>query len=573
MTKNYIGLACSQHDPAIAIVNSEGKVVFAESTERYLQNKRAWNTFADDLILTEKLLKKYTDPNADLVISTTWSENTQVELKIIFRLMPFIKKYVHPYVYNVYHYLTVALKNTFHFTGQSLIFQRNMSNPNTKTEMRHFNHHMTHAATACYSSPFDEAVCAVIDGFGEMSSTSFFSYKNGVITKLPGIKNSFESLGVFYSFICKVCGFEPIKGEEWKVMGLAPYGKYNENIYKVLKGILKVEKTRFVRQKLSPLAVYDDLFALQNGQNTSDIKPADIAYNGQLVFCELMAEILKQLHALNISDNLVLSGGCALNSACNGLLLGMTPFKHLHVYSAPGDEGNSIGAALMAYYQDNPPVKSPASLMTPYLGSQMNQEVMEYCQKFSGLKYKILKGPALYERVAQRLSEGNVIGWVQERAEFGPRALGNRSILADPRTAEMKDTLNARVKFREEFRPFAPSILHEHGDEYFENYQLSPYMERTLKFKDAVLDKVPAVVHEDKTGRLQSVTRENNEKYYDLIAAFYKITGVPVLLNTSFNVMGKPIIHSVEDALSVFFTSGLDVLVIEDMVFEKADLQ
>lgn len=356
-------------------------------------------------------------------------------------------------------------------------------------------------------------------------------------------------------------------------MGLAPYGKYNENIYKVLKGILKVEGNRFVRQKLSPLAVYDDLFALQNSQNKSDIKPADIAYNGQLVFCELMAEILTQLHGRNISENLVLSGGCALNSACNGLLLEMTPFKNLHVYSAPGDEGNSIGAALMAYYQDNPPVKSPASLMTPYLGSQMNQEVIEYCQKFSGLKHKVLKGPALYERVAQLLSEGNVIGWVQGRAEFGPRALGNRSILADPRTAAMKDTLNARVKFREEFRPFAPSILHEHGAEYFENYQLSPYMERTLKFKEAVLDKVPAVVHEDNTGRLQSVTRENNEKYYDLIAAFYKITGVPVLLNTSFNVMGKPIIHSVEDALSVFFTSGLDVLVIEDMVFEKADLQ
>lgn len=573
MKKNYVGIACSQHDPAIAIVNAEGKVVYAESTERYLQNKRSWNTFADDLIHVEKLLSKYTDKDADLVISKTWSGKTQFSLKVIFLLMPLFKRKMIPYVYNVYYYLIESLQNVYDFSGKSLRFQRRMTNPNVKVDVENCDHHLTHAATACFSSPFKEGVCAVIDGFGESTSTSFYRYENGKITKIKGIKKSLQSLGMFYSMICKVCGFDPIKGEEWKVMGLAPYGKFDATIYSKLKKILEVDGNRFVSRNFSILNVYDELFDMQLEPGRSSIEAADIAYNGQLIFCELMTEILNQLSDRNISENLILGGGCALNSACNGLILDKTPFKHLHVYSAPGDEGNAIGAALLAYYKDNPTKVPSGTQMTPYLGERMNPEVISSCQTFSGLPHKVLTGKPLYEKVATLLSEGKIIGWVQGRAEFGPRALGNRSILADPRSVEMKDALNSRVKFREEFRPFAPSILHEYGDQYFENYQVSPYMERTLKFKQEVWDKVPAVVHEDKTGRAQSVTREWNEKYYDLISAFNEITGVPVLINTSFNVMGKPIVHTVEDALSVFFTSGLDVLVIEDMVFEKSDFQ
>jgi carbamoyltransferase len=172
---------------------------------------------------------------------------------------------------------------------------------------------------------------------------------------------------------------------------------------------------------------------------------------------------------------------------------------------------------------------------------------------------------------AKLLADGKLVGWVQGRAEFGPRALGNRSILADPRPADMKDKINSLVKFREEFRPFAPSILDEFGSEYFENYQVTPYMDRTLGFKETAREKVPAIVHVNATGRLQSVRREWNERYYDLIHEFYKLTGVPMLLNTSFNIMGKPIIHSVEDAVGLFFTTGLDALVIEDCLIEKPE--
>jgi carbamoyltransferase len=176
----------------------------------------------------------------------------------------------------------------------------------------------------------------------------------------------------------------------------------------------------------------------------------------------------------------------------------------------------------------------------------------------------------VHEKAARLLAEGKIIGWVQGRAEFGPRALGNRSILADPRHADMKERINAAVKFREEFRPFAPSILHEHGDEYFLDYRESPYMERTLVFRGEVRERVPAVVHVDGTGRLQTVKREWNERFYELISAFHRITGVPLVLNTSFNIMGKPIIHSVEDAVATFYTTGLDALVIGDCLIEKS---
>ena len=190
MKKNYVGIACSQHDPAIAIVNSEGEVVYAESTERHLQNKRTWNTFADDLIHVEYLLNKYTDKDADLVIAKTWSGKTQFSLKIIFLLLPLFKKKMIPYVYNVYYYLIESLQNVYDFSGKSLRFQRRMSNPDVNVDVHNCDHHLTHAATACYSSPFQEGVCAVIDGFGESTSTSFYSYKNGKITKVPGIKKS-----------------------------------------------------------------------------------------------------------------------------------------------------------------------------------------------------------------------------------------------------------------------------------------------------------------------------------------------------------------------------------------------
>ena len=282
-----------------------------------------------------------------------------------------------------------------------------------------------------------------------------------------------------------------------------------------------------------------------------------------------MNELLNNLYKRGLSNNLALSGGCALNSSYNGLILQQTPFRNLHVPSAPGDDGNALGAAFLAFYEDQPRAKRKPRTQLPYLGSPLSRPTRARMVKFSGFRKLEHLPRRIHERTAQLLAQGQIIGWIQGRAEFGPRALGNRSIVADPRPRDMKDKINRRVKFREEFRPFAPSILDENGAEYFVNYQTSPYMERTLLFRPEVRKKVPAVVHVDNSGRLQSLKRSWNPRYYDLVFSFYKLTGIPLILNTSFNIMGKPIIHSVEDALGVFLTTGLDALVIDDYLIQK----
>lgn len=311
------------------------------------------------------------------------------------------------------------------------------------------------------------------------------------------------------------------------------------------------------------------LLRMRRAVGSSPLEAADLAHTGQVVFSQVCEELLTNFSRCGGSGNLVYTGGCALNSAWNGRILERTPFEELYVFPAPADDGNALGAALLAYYEDHPPSEAPGRIRSPYLGSRMSGAALDRLDRFSGIPLTRLKPEEIPEAGARLLADGKILGWVQGRAEFGPRALGNRSILADPRRADVKEALNDRVKFREEFRPFAPSILHELGPEYFEDYQRSPYMERALRFRAEVRDKVPGVVHVDGTGRLHSVEREMNERFHDLIAAFHRLTGVPLVLNTSFNVMGKPIIHSVEDAVAVFYTTGLDALIIEDILIEK----
>jgi carbamoyltransferase len=252
-------------------------------------------------------------------------------------------------------------------------------------------------------------------------------------------------------------------------------------------------------------------------------------------------------------------------------VLGRSGFQRLHVPSAPADDGNAIGAAWLALAEDDPDWKGPARAarpLTPYLGSTVSTEPLERMAEWEP-RARRLGHEGVTREAAKILAEGGLVGWVQGRAEFGPRALGNRSILADPRPAHAKESLNAKVKYREAFRPFAPSILAEAGPDWFEDYADSPYMERTLVWREAMRERVPAVVHADGTGRLQSVTRERNPAYAALIAAFAELSGVPILLNTSFNVMGKPILHTAEDAILMFYTTGLDAIVVEDWILTK----
>lgn len=579
MKRNYIGLACTGHDNALAIVDSRGEAVFAEGTERYLQNKRALNSPPDDLLRIDQLVTRYCEPGAQLVVARSWGDRAierfrgeerlalqRLEAAAGGEFSEFLKADV-----DIISYVHRFIGGNIEEAGRHLAF-RCRTQLNSDIVAKSYNHHLTHAATACYTSPYEEAVCAIVDGFGEGVSLSFYAYRDGRIEQvkssaLDGDAN--RSLGVFYGgLLCGLCGFDIWKGEEWKVMGLAPYGKADRRIHELLHACVRVNGLELECPPQRPAAFAELLsHARQPGEPPEAV--ADLAHTGQLVFAELMTELLNNFHALGLSDNLVLGGGCALNSAYNGKILEQTGFGSLHVYSAPGDDGNALGAALLAYREDHPGEGPRAQRQTPYLGSRMSQQTLANLKRFGRVSGFSESPGKVHERAAQLLAEGRIIGWVQGHAEFGPRALGNRSILADPRPADMKDRINALVKFREAFRPFAPSILHEFGEAYFVDYQESPYMERALIFREAVRERVPAVVHVDGTGRLQTVKRHWNPRYYDLISAFHRISGVPILLNTSFNIMGKPMIHTVEDALATFYTTGLDALVIEDCLIEK----
>lgn len=578
MKRNYIGLACTGHDNAIAIIDSKGAVVFAESSERYLQNKRAINSPPDDMNRIESLINHYCEPDAQLVVSKTWSEQAPRKFSEEAELA---KQRVQRFSgdeqadqflsanASVYSYVMEFVSNNIRNTGQHLKFRCDTS-LQRNVVFQSFDHHLTHAATGCYTSPFRDAVCVVVDGFGEGASIGIYHYLDGEVIPIETNQmrgNLEQSIGVFYGTLCGWCGFDLWRGEEWKVMGLAPYGKLNPEIYNLMRQRISIDKLQIICPEEGNL-VLNELLSFARKPEQSALDVADLAYTGQFVFCELMNELLTNVYQLGLSENLVLGGGCALNSAYCGKIIESTPFRRLHIASAPGDDGNALGAAYLGYYQDNASSKSP-SFHSPYAGSEMSEETLANMCNFSGLQIVESSMDSIANQIASLLAEGKIIGWIQGKAEFGPRALGNRSILADPRDAGMKDKINAKVKFREEFRPFAPAIMHEYGEAYFENYQESPYMERTMMFRPEVRQKVAAVVHQDGTGRVQTVKSAWNPDFYRLISCFYKITGVPVLLNTSFNVMGKPIVHSVEDALAVFFTSGLDVLVIGNRIIMK----
>jgi carbamoyltransferase len=356
-------------------------------------------------------------------------------------------------------------------------------------------------------------------------------------------------------------------------MGLAAYGEDNPMLYELLSELIHVDglKLEFCSESRQ-FRIFQKLRSIQRHKGQPPAACADLARAGQRVFTEVITQYLNNLSNLNISHNLMLSGGCALNSLANGTILRNTPFKQLHVFSAPADDGNAIGAAILAFQEDNPGCRLKGQLpQSPYLGSEMSTESLKRVQEFSHMAGLTAFDPAEAAiRAAALLASGKIIGWVQGRAEFGPRALGNRSILADPRDPDIKSKINGRIKFREDFRPFAPSILHEFGCDYFEEYQESLYMERTLRFKGTVVDTVPGVVHADGTGRLQTIKKEWNPLFHDLVKHFYTLTGVPLILNTSLNIMGRPIIHSVEDALAVFYTTGLDALFIEGLLLLKS---
>lgn len=578
MKTYYLGLAVTYHDPALAIVDQQGVVLFAEATERYLQNKRALNCAADPLLYVGALLAQYCPPPCQFVIATNWLKQRPLYAKAT-KALGFLsaagllkkgfKRLRSPLENYQLHHMLACQHNQIAGAGLNLVRIIHEQYPNSLISFADFDHHLTHAATALYSSPFQEAACAVIDSFGESGSMAFYHYKQGKIQCLHET-HGLASLGFYYMKLTQLCGFDWIKGEEWKVMGLAPYGKLDASLYVVLQEMIQIEGFACKQTGRHLFSAIDKLTNFQRYKQQSPKQAANIAYTGQYFFAQLMSKLLQHLQKVTASKNLALVGGCALNCAYNGQITERTNFKHVHIPSAPADDGTALGAAWLGLVQKTQKKIKPA-LLSPYLGATISDadlaKLSQYhrCLRVDYLPKDIIQKSALL------LAQGKLIAWVQGRAEFGPRALGNRSILADPRSALTKDRINNQVKFREQFRPFAPAILDEFGTIYFEQYQASPYMDKSLRIKENMRANLAAVCHVDGTGRLQTVKQELNPRFHQLLENFYQLTAVPVLLNTSFNIMGKPIVHTLEDCLGVFLMTGLDALVVNDYLITKPD--
>jgi carbamoyltransferase len=573
----YLGLCSTYHDPALALIDQQGQVLFAEATERTLQYKRALNCEPDNPFHLPKVLLEHCPDAGKFVIAGNWKSQRPLYERLAGAMQWLTPRGILHYrgrqlitcleTWELNH-MQACQHHALKRSGINLARTLRQHFPNAAVEFRHYDHHLAHAGVACHGSPFEESACAIIDSYGEHGSLAFFQFREGRLRPLFASRGP-QSLGFFFMKLTELCGFDWMGGEEWKVMGLASYGQIDEEILQHLRRMMRVEALDIRQDRASFFESLRWLETLRRPPEEPPEAAADLARTGQQFFVEIVNQLVTNLHRLGLSDRLTLGGGCALNSVCNGQLLQQTPFQSLHIPSAPADDGTALGAALLAWHEDHPSRRGIRATLTPYLGSSIDESAVLRFARYSGLPVKHLPDGGIIEPTAQALSDGKIIGWMQGRAEFGPRALGNRSILADPRSAEMMDKVNRLVKFREQFRPYAPAILHEHGDAYFEHYQDTPYMDRTLRFKPEVRSKAPAVFHVDGTGRLQSVTAKRNPRFHALLTAFHEQTGVPILLNTSFNVMGKPIVNSVEDAFGVFMGSGLDALVIGDYFFSK----
>lgn len=457
-------------------------------------------------------------------------------------------------------------------------------------------HHSAHLSSAFHVSPFDEAVVVSVDGFGDFSSGAW-GIGHGEEIEIDGRVYFPHSMGIFYQALTQYLGF-PDYGDEYKVMGLAPYGRpeYMEQMYDIVMldnngeyrlnlDIFKHHNSNVAYQWENGVPQFGNLFS---GRLSDLLGPSrkpdeellqrhfDIARSVQELYESVLFNMLNSLHGKYQINNLALAGGCAMNSVANGKIYRNTPFKKVYIQPAAGDAGGAIGAAFAALFKLNPGHRRRFRMDHAYWGPAFDNENIgtildgrssELAN--SGCKVELIKDEeSLLLRTAGAIAEGCVIGWFQGRMEWGPRALGNRSILCDPRRSDMKEILNNKIKRRESFRPFAPSILREYVSDWFDEDDDVPFMMKVFQVRKAQQSVIPAVTHVDGSGRLQTVYRETNPRYYNLIRSFQKITDVPILLNTSFNE-NEPIVCRPEEALDCFLRTKMDMLVMENYIVQR----
>jgi carbamoyltransferase len=462
-------------------------------------------------------------------------------------------------------------------------FNRNISD--FKSKIQQVEHHRSHLASAFFASPFEESACLSIDGSGDFSTTMTGMGKGNHIEVIDSVDFP-HSLGLFYTAFTQFLGF-PHYGDEYKVMGMSPYGNpiYTDKVSSLINlssnGLFSLNLDYFtnpasgiiqyIDNKPVVSKMYNEKFAILFGNARTQTQELaqfhkDLAASVQRVTEQTLFHILNHLHQTTKSKSICIAGGVAQNSVANGKILKETGFEKMYIPSAGHDAGISFGAGL--YVQHELLKLKRNTIFSAYTGSRYtNQEITSWLDEKS-ISYKLLEDADLYETVTECIINGGVIGWMQGRSEFGPRALGGRSILADPRRNDAKEILNLKIKRRESFRPFAPSILKEFADDYFEDATETPFMEKVLSIKPEKRDSIPAVTHVDGSGRLQTVDKEITPRYHQLISAFYKKTGVPILLNTSFNE-NEPIVNSPEHAYNCFHRTNMDMLVMENIVITR----
>jgi carbamoyltransferase len=560
MTTYYVGLSVTGHDPAFAIVDAQGRLLFAEATERHLQSKRAWGAAADEYDHIGPAIARYCPDATRIVAALSWARaKPEVEAPdCAGERVPGIIDPLQAY------WLRQHQQRAFEYAGMNLPLVA----PGIPIDRRAFDHHACHAAFAAGSSPFDAAKVVVIDGEGDVGAVSVYDMQDRTLAR-KWRSWGHGSLGYLYGFVTDGCGFDWRLGEEWKVMGLAAFGTVREAIVEALMRLVTLDRGRpRAAEPASWRGVLDELAPFRRTSGEDVMRGADLAASGQAVY-EALATGVLQAAGLGEGDNLVLGGGCALNSAFNGTLRDSFGLAGVHVPCAPADDGNAAGAALLAWQGDNGRAPLPQGWNSPFLGSTPDRDTLQKAIASGGLGSVTQLRESETAPIVELLAGGAILGVMRGRAEYGPRALGNRSILADPRAPDMKDRLNREVKGREPYRPFAPVTRIEEAEDWFDAPVPSPYMSFTARWRPGRAERVPAVVHADGTGRHQTVTEEVNPWLAALVRDFGAATDVPVVLNTSLNVMGKPIAHSIHDAMTILATTGLDALLVEDVLIEK----
>jgi carbamoyltransferase len=562
MAQYILGISAFYHDSAVVLLK-DGEIVSASHEERFTRKKHD-SSFPEKsaFFCLKKAKITASDLEAVVFYDKPWLKFERI-----------IKNFLEVFPRGFWQF-SKALPLWLH---QKLFIKKIISKTLGINSNKIFfsDHHLSHSLSSVCTSPFKESAVLTLDGVGEFATTSLGVYENNKFKKLLEIHYP-HSLGLLYSTITGFLGFK-VNSAEYKVMGLAPYGKdsFKEevrklvNLYEDGSFSLNLKYFEFQYGKKMWSKNLEKLFGKSRKPETElTQRDFDLAYSLQKLTEEIILNLVKFAKKKTNKNNLCLAGGVALNCVANGKILKSKIFDDIYIKPASGDAGGAIGAAY-AYFLDKGGKIINKDYFNPYLGSDFSKaEIKEFLDK-KKIVYRDLKTDEdCISNIAKKIKGNNVIGWFQGRTEFGPRALGNRSILADARNYDNWQKVNLKIKFREDFRPFAPTCLEEELNNYFDLKKPSPYMLLTAQVKSK---NIPAVTHKDNSARIQTINEKQNPKYYKLIKKFYELTSCPVIINTSFNVRSEPIVNSPEDAFNTFINTEMDYLVLDNFIIKKTE--